>query len=219
MKPVLLVLVFMVPLLVISSFSYAETDAVVDKQKADHAALGADFAATKAKAEAGDPEAQYLLGWLFRYGKKEGIFMDYEQAVYWYRKAADQGHAAAQNALGWMYKSGKGVSVDKKQAAYWFRKAAVQGHAVAQYGLGSIYGEKRLVGAAIAIEDREQAIYWYRKAADQGLARAQVELGGIYDLSYPKDEEQAVYWYRKAAAQGDAKAQKMLRLLGVDLKD
>ena len=215
MKPVLLVLVFMVPLLVVSSFSYADTDAKVDKQKVD-------LAATKAKAEVGDPEAQYLLGWLFRYGKKEGIFMDYEQAVYWYRKAADQGHAAAQNALGWMYKSGKGVSVDKKQAAYWFRKAAVQGHAVAQYGLGSIYGELQLGGSgSIAyhyIEDREQAIYWYRKAADQGLAPAQVELGVIYDLIYPKDEEQAVYWYRKAAAQGDAKAQKMLSLLGVDLK-
>ena len=41
--------------------------------------------------------AQYNLGESYYYGK--GVMRDIEQAVYWYRKAADQGLADAQKAL------------------------------------------------------------------------------------------------------------------------
>jgi TPR repeat protein len=59
--------------------------------------------------------------------------------VYWYRKAAEQGNAGAQNNLGDCFYAGRGVAQDYSQAAYWFGKAAEQGDAMAQYNLGSYY--------------------------------------------------------------------------------
>ena len=49
------------------------------------------FAETKAKAEAGDADAQYNLGWMYDEG--EGVEQDFKEAVKWYQKAADQGLA------------------------------------------------------------------------------------------------------------------------------
>jgi TPR repeat protein len=56
----------------------------------------------------------------------------YDQAVPWYRKAAEQGHAGAQYTLGTMYDRGWGVAKDMTQAAEWYRRAAKQGYAMAQ---------------------------------------------------------------------------------------
>ena len=58
---------------------------------------------------------------------EKALLKDDKQAVYWYRKAADQGQASAQTNLGFMYRNGKGVASDNKQAVYWYRKAADQG--------------------------------------------------------------------------------------------
>jgi hypothetical protein len=61
------------------------------------------------------------------YYKGEGVPQDSSQAVYWYRKAVEQGDASAQYNLGVMYYKGEGVPQDTKQAVYWWQKAAVQG--------------------------------------------------------------------------------------------
>jgi TPR repeat protein len=52
----------------------------------------------------------------------------------WYRKAAEQGHAAAQCSLGLMYVYGygQGVVKDESEAVKWFRKAAENGNSVAK---------------------------------------------------------------------------------------
>jgi TPR repeat protein len=39
----------------------------------------------------------------------------------WYRQAAEQGQAAAQNSLGDMYVNGQGVPQDYGQAMSWYR--------------------------------------------------------------------------------------------------
>ena len=44
----------------------------------------------------GHVNAQYNLGILYRYGNGEKVPKDYEQAAYWYTKAAEQGHYLAQ---------------------------------------------------------------------------------------------------------------------------
>ena len=64
---------------------------------------------------------------------------DYAEAVRWFRKAAEQGHAGAQSNLGVMYKNGQGVKRDHAEAVRWFRKAAEQGQAKAHYNLGVMY--------------------------------------------------------------------------------
>jgi hypothetical protein len=46
------------------------------------------------------------------YDKGQGVKQDYNQAVNWYHKAADQGYAKAQDNLSIMYYEGLGVKQD-----------------------------------------------------------------------------------------------------------
>ena len=64
---------------------------------------------------------------------------DYAEAVKWYRKAAEQGNAAAQGALGLLYAQGQGVPQDYVQARKWFNLSAAQGNAAAQVNLAKIF--------------------------------------------------------------------------------
>jgi uncharacterized protein len=95
------------------------------------------IAALRVKANAGDADAQWNLGVMYRIGS--GVPQDYAQSVAWYRKAADQGHTFAQWILGLMYDRGEGVPQDYGQSVAWFRKAADQGFARAQASLGYAY--------------------------------------------------------------------------------
>jgi TPR repeat protein len=67
-----------------------------------------------------------------------GVRSDYQQAMNWYRKAADQGYADAQYKVGWFYENGSGVGKDNDQAKAWYQKAADQGNADAQTGLSRL---------------------------------------------------------------------------------
>ncbi len=122
----------------------------------------------------------------------------------WFRKAADQGDATAQNNIGWLYKNGWGVKQDYAEAATWFRRAADQGNATAQVNLGWLY--RRGYGVEL---DYAKAMAWFRKAAAQGNAQAQANIGWLYEkgLGVQQDYAEAMAWYRKAADQGSADAQ------------
>ena len=50
------------------------------------------------------------------------------EALKWYRKAAEQGYAAAQFNVGALYYNGECVEEDEEEALKWFRKAAAQGY-------------------------------------------------------------------------------------------
>lgn len=67
-----------------------------------------------------------------------GQDVDYETAVYWYRKAAELGEAASQNDLGWCYENGYGVEKDTSEAIMWYRKAAAQGNQLAKENLRNL---------------------------------------------------------------------------------
>ena len=144
-----------------------------------------------------DIVSSYLKGDSFYNGK--GVVKDYKEAVKWYRKAAEQGYAKAQNALGDCYYNGEGVDADDTEAVKWYRKAAEQGFAAAQYNLGDSYFN----GEGVE-RDYTEAIKWYRKAAEQGYAIAQNDLGVCYfeGKGGVEDYFEAVKWFRKAAEQG-----------------
>lgn len=76
---------------------------------------------------------------MFERGNAEYEIGNYSEAVTWYRKAAEQGNADSQNALGSSYYYGYGVSKDYSEAIRWFRKAAEQGYMDAQYNLAVMY--------------------------------------------------------------------------------
>ena len=132
---------------------------------------------------------------------------DYNSAVQYYHKAAEQGYAGAQCNLGYCYEFGLGVTQDYYEAVKWYRKAAEQGNRQAQHNLGVYYEKGRGV-----TQDYTEAVKWYRKAAEQGYARAQCNLGYCYEfgLGVTQDYYEAVKWYRKAAEQGNARAQNNL---------
>ena len=57
---------------------------------------------------------------------------DPAEAVKWYRKAAEQGHADARYKLGMVLCGGEGTAQDMAEGTYWLCKAAKQGHVQAQ---------------------------------------------------------------------------------------
>ena len=73
------------------------------------------------------------------YGNGKGAAQGHMEAVWWYRKSAEQGNAMAQGNLGVMYGNGKGVAQDHMEAVRWFRKAAEQGVAMAQFNLYHLF--------------------------------------------------------------------------------
>jgi TPR repeat protein len=140
----------------------------------------------------------------YKKGKEALSAKDYPEALSWFHKAADQGHAGAQTDIGALYGYGWGVPQDYAQAMSWYRKAAEQGYAGAQNNIGVLYES----GLGVP-QDYTQAVTWFRKAADQGLASAQNDLGRAYYNSWgvTEDYAQAMFWWRKAADQGYADAQ------------
>ncbi|MDE7413285.1 MAG: sel1 repeat family protein [Muribaculaceae bacterium] len=157
----------------------------------------------------GDKEAQYYIGVMYAIGY--GVTKDYQEALKWYRKAAEQGFAEAMCNLGVTYQNGDGVAKDYKEAVKWYRKAAEQGNARAPYNLGVMY----YYGLGVT-QDYQEAVKWYRKAAELGNASAQYNLGIMYENGYgvTKDQQEAVKWYRKAAEQGNENAKDALKRLG-----
>ena len=87
---------------------------------------------------------------------------NYQQAIAWFKKAAHQGDAGAQNSLGTMYKNGQGMAQNYQQALMWFQKAANQGSAAAQFNLGAMYYQ----GQGMA-QDYQQAKVWWQKVLAQ----------------------------------------------------
>ncbi|PSV00651.1 tetratricopeptide repeat protein [Photobacterium kishitanii] len=61
-----------------------------------------DAKCVKAKAEAGDPNSQYLLALYYEYGQG-GFPVDYSESLRFYNLAAEEGMADAQGKLGFIY--------------------------------------------------------------------------------------------------------------------
>jgi TPR repeat protein len=111
------------------------------------------------KAEAGDAEAQFLLG--AAYDSGSGAPRNPARAEKWYRMSAAQGYADAQDSLGTLYQGQKKYS----EARPWFEKAAAQGHPRGTNNLGYVYD----MGLGVE-RDRRKALGIYLKAADLGSA-------------------------------------------------
>ena len=111
-------------------------------------------------AKAGDARAQYYVGFFLERGR--GVAKDEQQAIAWFRKAAEQGHVKAQNNLANRYFLGKGVKKDYKQAFYWWNEAAKDDESEeALYMLAKCYEN----GLGVQ-KDVLQALLFYQRALD-----------------------------------------------------
>lgn len=120
-------------------------------------------------AEAGDAEAQTMLGYMYGTGKAYAV--DRAASTMWYRRAAEQGHAKAQYELGRRLQGGfsdPSGAKDLSEALKWFRRSADNGYPEAQFHLGEAYNW----GVLGVTPDRVEAMAWYGRAAAQGHARA-----------------------------------------------
>ena len=120
-----------------------------------------------------------------------GVEENPEEAVKYFRAAAEQGHLDAHLNLGNAYADGCGIRRSKKDAIRWYLKAAEAGLAEAQHALGVLhcYGRGK--------PNYPEAVCWYRRAAEQGHAGAQNNLGIIYDAGrgVASDLVEAYMWY------------------------
>jgi len=104
-----------------------------------------------------------------------GIPLCDEEAVIWYRKAADQGFAKAQCNLAIMYEEGRGgLPKSEVMAAPLFQVAAERGNKDAAYNLG-VYFER---GCGGVDQSREEAKRWFAVAAKAGSGADDDKSGG-----------------------------------------
>lgn len=144
-----------------------------------------------------DPNVQFAIG-LSCYDGQD-VTEDAEEAVRWLRRAAEQGHAAAQCALAACYEEGAGVVRHVETAVAWYRRAAAQGSAKAHYELGYRY----LRGEGVGRNETEGAKHLHR-AAEQGYAYGMAMLAICYrhGRGVGTDLVQAYKWYSAAMAAG-----------------
>lgn len=122
------------------------------------------------------------------YYNGEGTPKDMEKALYWYEKAAEQGHINAQFYCGWMNDNGEGTPQDKSKALQWYEKSAEQGNATAQFNCGNMYDNG--IGTE---KDTVKALYWYEKSAAQGDADAEARAENYYLTHGAKAKEFAYF--------------------------
>lgn len=131
---------------------------------------------------------------------------DDEQALYWYRKAAEQGYPWTEADfgaerffdLGMRYRHGYGDSeADEDKAEEYFLEAANLGNAEAQYELAWLLYQR---------SENTDFEYWLKRSADLGFGPAQ--LAYVEWLFIPEDEAQVLIdaahdWYKTQAESGD----------------
>src|ERR1044072_1281046 len=109
------------------------------------------------------------------YDRGQEVPRELPQAAHWCLKAAEQGHAAAQNCIGSMYQNGEGVPLDETAAASWYEKSAAQDYGEAYTNLGYLYD----LGKGVP-QDRPRAVQLYLKGAEKGSLNAMLNVGVSY---------------------------------------
>lgn len=160
------------------------------------------------RAEAGDSEAQYLLGMAIYMGKPEGDRLYPGYAVEWLEKAAAQNHPKALSQLGSIYLSGDIVEADLKKAFQCMLKSAELGDSYGQNNLGWYF-----YSGEYCEPDFKTAFYWTKMAGDAGNVYAFETLAMMYwnGEGTEPDFDETVHWLMKGAESGNPGMQKVLR--------
>ena len=149
-------------------------------------------------AENGDPDAQYLVGRLYRDGPV--LIPDSVKTQYWFDQAARQGVVAAQYELGMLLLTNDSEVRDLKSGIQWLEYAVRHGSDCATYQLGKEYFKGEVVE-----QNAVKAAEYLTQSAESGNQYAQYALGKLY--LDRQDRGQAHYWFSQSAAQGNEYAQ------------
>lgn len=180
-------------------------------------------------AEVGNKNAQLIIARFFH------SKTDYDNAIIWFRKSAEQGQTDAQFDLGLILERGEGTLKNMEEATDWYLKSAVESQkvnhekdiSIGSASLGRVLVQmleenpqhkgywysnpiaQRAIGWAYSSEKSSEAIKWFLKAAQQGDISSQKELASRYFTgSYvTQNYREAFYWWLKAASLGDSFSQ------------
>ena len=185
--------------------------AISERDQALRSEASALGAAEQAKAEADrrtreNKEKEESPEGLFQHGVFEYMSQNYSEALKLFTKSAEKGNAEAENMIGVMHGTGRGVSTDKAKAKEWYRKAAIHGCIWGQRNYGYLLEEERKY---------TEAKLFYEMAAEQNNTSAMVELGRMYynGNGVSKSAYTAFTWYKKAADLRDYEAMNLLGVL------
>ncbi len=132
----------------------------------------------RAPAIAGDADAQFNMGQAYKLGR--GVPIDLKMAEEWYRKAAAQGHAQAEDNYGLiLFQNG-----DRQKALPIIERSANRGEPRAQYVFGTA-----LFNGDLATKDWPRAYALMTRASAAGLAPASASLAQM-DKYIPIDQRQ-----------------------------
>jgi len=174
------------------------------RQKVNQGDAGAKNILNKlvSKAQQGDAESQWQLGWAFEEGG-EYFPRDFTEALKWFRLAAEQGNPEKQWILGGVLLSRGEKEVDDLpytlEALKWLRISADKGFLESQKLLATTLDDDSRV------EDIIESAKWRGKAAYQGDAGMQYLQGLAYRMGtkgVPRDDVLAYMWFSLSAASG-----------------
>ena len=157
-------------------------------------------------AEAGEPEAQALLGRVYLHGiGRRFVKPNPAEAKKWLTAAAEQGFAQAQYDLATFYFD----AGDSETGMHWLQQAAAQNQTEALTMLSHRYRDGDGFPA-----DAARAAELLRRAATLGDPVAQTELGVALreGAGMARNESESVAWFEKAAIQGYTEGQYNLGL-------
>ncbi|WP_409308844.1 hypothetical protein [Pectobacterium sp. B1J-3] len=120
-------------------------------------------------AESPDAEIDFIIGRFYDFGL--GVEENKASSCHWMLKAAELGHAEAQNTVAYCYEKGRGFPVDMNNAVIWYEKAAAQNNVNGITNLGICYYE----GKGVIKNDRK-AYQLFLKASNMGGEWASIHL-------------------------------------------
>lgn len=148
----------------------------------------------KKAAEAGDVEAQFVIGRM--YARGEGVPQIVSSAARWFAKSAEGGHALAQFNYAILLERGDGIPADPQAARGILLQAAEQGFTPAQFKLGRDLLQEPDTQAA--------GLSWLEKAAAHEHVAASAVLGQLYANGQyvTREPKRAIAYLQRAAASG-----------------
>ena len=147
-------------------------------------------------ADLGVAAAQFGVGGIYRWAAPQ----DHAMTVYWYRKAAEQGHLQSLADLGRFYAYGVGGLTQSYETAYeMFSVAARGGNSNGQLWLSMLY-----MGGVGVAQNTEQSLYWMARSIEQDDLGAMYELAKwyFYGIGVEQSYERALYYFSQVVDAG-----------------
>lgn len=161
-------------------------------------------------AAQGANNAALILGEIYMFGV-EDIQENYEEAMKWYKVAADMLNSEACLFIGYMYGEGKGVTKDLNEAMRWYKKCVDFGDCTGQFmgdpnanagmascNIGNFYDE--LEKDYDYPKNMSEAYKWYNISIKNGCKSTYFNLGRFYEngIIVKKDLKEAFRLYSLA---------------------